>query len=158
MLGLPKDLEMKIMKMKFDEETKDYQAFIDDFKVELGEYKLNDDYYDKEDNYQGCYEYEVKLTYIPRSVSVIFTYTYTTYMCRYDLRPSKKMIINQLKSHARFATIGEWKRVTDRSGEWYYNSTIGIGDVCKAKLALWNDHMSLLKMLLGTRFDKFISL
>jgi hypothetical protein len=153
-MGLPHDLERHIMKLKLDEETKNYQAFIEDIEVQFNGYSVVDDY-DAQDYNKGYSVHQVKLTYKPKQTSVMLTYNSSVY--DYGRKPSKNMIVDELKRHAKLATIGEWERRVDRTGVWYCNYVLGKGDVSIGDLTMWNEHTSLLKTLLGTRFDRFIT-
>lgn len=153
-LSLPHDLDRYIMQLKVEMETKDYQAFLEDFKVELGEHRYIDNIIEKEDITLGVCLWDVNLTYKPRNVSLMFTHE--SYLVNSNYKPSKKEIINVLKSHAKCAITGEWICVVDKRGEWYYNHEVNKGDVSLKQLKLWRNHAHHLKYVLGTRFDKFM--
>lgn len=152
LMGIPQDLELYILKMKLHEETKNYKAFIEDFVVSYDGYSVIDDYFDEKDYYCGYCAHQVTLTYKPRQVSVKLVLK----TCNFEA-PSKKTILDKLKKHTRLSTVGEWKCVKDKTGEWYFNSFHKLGDVSRAQLTSWNEDTNILHKLLGTRFDKFVS-
>lgn len=143
------------MEVTYPKETKDYNAFLDDFEIEFGEEKITEEYYRKEDITTKYCEYQVKLTYKPNNKSL--TFPFNAYLYNRTFKLAKEHIVDELKRNARLATVGEWKRIIDHTGEWYYNYVLNKGDVIKTDLALWNEHTTILKTLLDSEFDKFMS-
>lgn len=144
-----------MMEVKSQAKTDGYKEFIDDFDIEFGDCTITEEYNRKEDITTKHCEYQVKLTYKPNNK--FLTFTLKSYVYNNNFKLTKEHVVDELKRNATFLSIGEWKRVVDHTGEWYYNDVLDKGDVTKTKLALWNEHKQILKTLLGNLFDKFIS-
>lgn len=135
--------------------SKDYKAFIDEFEIEIVDQKIREEYIRKEDITTRHCEYHVKLIYKPNNKYL--TFTYNSYLYNHNFKLTKEHVVDELKRSATLVSVGEWKRVVDHTGQWYYNDVLNKGDVTKTDLALWNEYTTILKTLLGSQFDKFMS-
>jgi hypothetical protein len=159
---LPLELKEMIFKKKFYLETKDLQAFVDDFDVSIiSTTKLNE----FKDRYEHITRYRcmVHLMYKPTKKCLIIPYSFPIINKKY-IHPSAKDIVYSLSYDAYYMKERDWIYIRKANREWdinrsyknYINNSNEHGYMSIKKYVYWKNIVKKLEIVLEDRFTKFI--
>lgn len=160
--NLPLELQEVIYNAKFELETKNLQAFVDDFDMKIistRKMKESKDMFGH--NHIIRYKHKVHLTYKPTRKSMIVPYTHGVFANNDIGIPSKYDVVQSLSLDAYYFHEGDWTHVQNKQGEWVqdfsyqnYESNSDHG-LSLATFILWKNIVKKLELILQERFDKF---
>ena len=159
-LPLPLDMQRIIAYLKRELETKSYEAFFEDFDVELLDYK--EELGEQLENFyfplvtETCH---LKITYKPTGLS--FEKTLVARSCTSTPRLTpffiKKFAIQDVHNIARDLVKGKWSCSKDSDGFWYHCEKLPYNVVRGEEYKQWQKQTRDLQRVMMNRFDKFIA-
>jgi hypothetical protein len=160
---LPVELQETIIKYKYELETKNLKAFVDDFDMKIiSIIKTNESKDIWGRNHIIRYNCKVNLTYKPTSKSIITLYSYGIINCSNKL-PCKYDIVQSLSFDAYWFREGDWTYLKNSNGEWYRNFSYdnhvqqGQGTPMSYKqFIFWKNSVQKIEIMLGDKFNKFM--
>jgi hypothetical protein len=161
---LPSDIQDLIYHCKFELETQNLQAFVDDFRMKVISYKkvkeitINNSIWFNE-TFTTIYKYSVKLqlTYTPTNKSIILSFTHCVKEHN-ELIPKVKDVLYKLSYDAFVMTDGDWTYVDDSKRDYSYKRFIEEwnSDMKESEFSYWKHKVKQLRLVLEDRYDKFI--
>ena len=159
---LPLELQELIYEKKFDLETKDLQAFTDDFDLSI---KSTQKIKYVKDRYNTINRYRcvVNLMYKPTQKCIIIPYSFPIVNSEYE-HPSAKDILHSLSYDAYYLTEGNWLYIRKENGEWdidrsyknYKKNSDEHGHMSFKDFVYWKNTVKKIEKVLEDRFTKFI--
>jgi hypothetical protein len=152
--SLPVELQTKIYAHKFDLETNNLQAFVDDFemKVLYTETVYICDFIK--------YKHTVHLMYKPTQKCIIVNCSQCEWE-NYTTEFSKEKVISSFLCDVYMWEGDDWSNVRNEFGVWckdysYKNSCKTIGYISLKKFVYWRNKVKKLRSILENRYDKFV--
>lgn len=156
---LPYDIKWFIAEVKYKIETKNYDAFFEDFVVDVISHKekICDE---EEDLYVSIVSeiYNLKVTYKPTGLYLIipFALRRCSNTSSFDKHTIKKLVLKDIHKKTYNYKRGEWKHTKDKTGTWYYSKNLGLGDVEEDKYQELKRLTQQLECVMMNRFERFI--
>lgn len=161
---LPEDIYNYILDIKHGLETKDLQAFADNFVMKVVSIKRVSTSKNGMWNQRTHHRYDavIHLTYKPTQKSMITSYGYGAYDNE-DSKPKKLYVIHGICFDAYFYKEGCWALYEDDNGN--YQTNFSYAQYCESgegsemtykQFIRWKVQVRKTELILGDAFDKFI--
>lgn len=160
--NLPIELQEIIYKHKYHLETKDLQAFADNFDMKIiSNIKRIGSKDSWHTSFEKKYNVKINLTYKPSSKSIIMLYFMETNNIK-EL-PSKYDAVHTLSSNAYWFRIGYWSLVRNNVGGLsrdlsYGNYAQNVEGSCMSfkQYKTWTNFVKKIEIMLGDKFNIFM--
>lgn len=162
---LPVELQETINVYKYELETRNLQAFVDDFDMKvISIIKANESRDCYSMNHTLRYKCKMHLTYKPSCKSIIIPYSYGVSTSNLIKLPSKYDVVQSLSFDAYWFCEGDWTYVRRNiEGGWYrdfsYNNYVQQGEgtpMSYKRFIFWKNSVKKMKVMFGNRFGRFM--